>query len=315
MNVSQFDATLTFDFDKIGCTEKPRYARFIKRELAKSGKLWAVQNGGEIIWANARVLSINESTALAGENSIRLAVTFELIDGYWVYAWKTRTFLAPYCPPRFINFDDSYCYMYEDGVCDITGGDRCVPCYEVEPEVNSDGDYKPLCTWSRSDLTEHLGSRCPSQFHIRYSCDLERDFFCYDAPWGNKYKLYNCDPVNSTTINFCSMTDLPTNMIQIRLRGYFTDPTITVNGETMKISGTYPTGTTIVVGFGTGVSVWKNSQQYPLRWEYDSSILNKVSITNIPYFEINPGKNTIVITGNKQDEPSFAYIKPVEITF
>ena len=111
------------------------------------------------------------------------------------------------------------------------------------------------------------------------------------------------------------MTDLPTNMIQIRLRGYFTDPTITVNGETMKISGTYPTGTTIVVGFGTGVSVWKNSQQYPLRWEYDSSILNKVSITNIPYFEINPGKNTIVITGNKQDEPSFAYIKPVEITF
>lgn len=315
LNASQFEATLTFNFKDIACGDKPRYARFIKRQLAKSGKLWAVQNGGEIIWANARVLSINESVALIGDNSIKLSVIFELIDGYWVYAWKTRTFLAPYCVSRFINFDDQYCWEYEEERCDITGQDRCLPCYTIDPEMNVDADYKPLCSWTRTEITDALGSRCPQQFHIKYSCDLEKDYFCYDAGWGDKYKLNSKSPVNETVISYCSLTDLPTNIIQIRLRGTFVNPTITINDDTITLNGTYTEGTMVVVGFGVGVGLYRQRQNNRKEWDYVRSLVPNVTVTNIPYFELNPGKNTIKITGNQMDKKSYAYIKPVEITF
>lgn len=315
LNASQFDATLVFNFKEIACGDKPRYARFIRRQLAHSGKLWAVQHGGDIIWANARVISINETAVLAGENSIKLAVTFELIDGFWVYAWKTRTFLAPYCVARFTNFDDQYCWEYEDGRCDITGQDRCLPCYTIEPEANSDGEYQPLCSWSRTEITNALGARCPQQFHIRYSCELEKQWFCYDAGWGDKYKLYNREPVNSTTIDYCSMTDLPTNLIQIRLRGTFVNPTITVNGDTLRLDGTYENGTMVTIGFGVGVGLYQQDPNNREKWDYVRSLLPQVHVTNIPYFELNPGKNTITVTGAQMDKKSYLYVKPLEITF
>lgn len=316
LNSANFDATLTFSFKDVACGDKPRYARFIKRQLAKSGKLWAVQNGGEVIWANARVLSVNESVALPGTNTIKLAVTFELIDGYWVYAWETRTFLAPYCVSRFIDFDDQYCWEYEGGRCDITGTvDRCLPCYKIETEVNTDADYKPLCSWTKAEITEYLGSKCPKQFHIRYDCDLEADYFCYDAAFGDKYKLSNRQAVNSTTINYCSRTDLPTNVIQIRLRGSFTNPTITVNDDKITLSGDYPNGTMVVVGFGVGIGKYVQDANNREKWTLSESLLNKATITNIPYFELNPGKNTITVTGNEMDKPSYVYVKPLEITY
>ena len=315
LNAAQFDATLSFDFKKIACGDKPRYARFIKRQLARSGKLWAVQNGGEIIWANARVLSVNESIASVGEDKITLSVTFELIDGYWVYAWKTRTFLAQYCPSRFINFDNEYCWSYEDARCDITGKDRCLPCFTVEPEVPVDAEYKPLCSWSRTEITNLLGARCPQQFHIRYDCGLEKNFFCYDAGWGDKYRLKNRDAVNETTISFCSMTDLPSTAVQIRLRGVFVNPTITVNNDTVTLKGTYDKNTMIVAGFGVGIGLYQRKAGTVGEWNYVRSIIPDAKVTNIPYFEIVPGKNTVKITGNQLDKKSFVYIKPLEITF
>lgn len=317
LNSSQFDATIIFNFKDIACGDKPRYARFIKRQLAKSGKLWAVHNGGEIIWANARVTSINESVAVPGDNTVRLSVTFELIDGYWVIAWKTRTFLAPYCVSRFINVDDQYCWTYEDATCDITGQDRCLPCFEYQDEIPTTADYKPLCAYPKSELTEMLAGRCPKQYHIKYDCDLEKDWFCYDAAWGDKKELDNEDRYNSTEINFCSMTDLPTQLVQIRLRGVFTNPTITVNGEKVSVNGDYPEGTALVVGFGVGISRWqrRNNTDGRFDYQYVRSELNNATVDNIPYFELNPGPNKIVITGNAQDKKSFAYIKPIEITF
>lgn len=317
LNVSQFDATIVFSFKDIACGDKPRYARFIKRQLAKSGKLWAVHNGGEIIWANARVVSVNESVAVPGDNTVRMAVTFELIDGYWVLAWKTRTFIAPYCVSRFINFDDQYCWSYEDAKCDITGQDRCLPCFKYEPELNTDADYKPLCSYSRSELSDMLAGRCPQQFHIRYDCDLEKQWFCYDASWGNKYRMTNKNRYNTTTIDFCSMTDLPTNLIQIRLRGNYTDPTIRVNDDEVTVKGVFPEGTALFVGFGVGVGRLQRRDDADGRFDYRyvGSEINNATMTNIPYFQLNPGKNTISISGNAQDRPSFAYIKPIEITF
>lgn len=323
LNTSNFDATLLFDFKQIGCTDKARYARFIKRQLSHSGKLWAVQNGGEIVWANARVVSIHDANAVNDIDCLRLDVTFEIIDGYWVLAWKTRTFMAPYCPNRFINFDEQYCWQYDDAKCDITGKeDRCLPCFTIEEEPNNDADYKPLCAWSRLDMINLFGARCPSQMHFRYDCDLEADWFCYDASWGSKYKLKNSEQplANITEIQHCILSDLPTNMIQIRLVGSFVDPTIEVNGDKMTIEGTYPEGAMLVVGFGAGVSYWKakkvaNPDVNNKDFELVETIMKKTTVTNVPYFELNPGKNIIKVTGNARDKKSFIYVKQVDITF
>lgn len=316
LQASQFNATITFDFKDIACGDKPRYARFIKRQLARSGKLWAVQNGGEVIWANARVLNINESVADGGRNTVKMVIAFELVDGFWRYAWGTRTFIAPYCTTRFTNFDDQYCWEYEDGKCDITGQDRCIQCHDIVPEAKVTSDYRPLCSYSRAELTDMLGSLCPKQFHILYDCDLEREYFCNDAAFGDKYRLQDKQQQNTTTIDYCSRTDLPTTMLQIRLVGDFnTPPTITVNGETMSINHTWANPNMVVAGFGTGVSYWTATPNRKKTWEYGYSILPKTTVVNIPYFEIKPGHNTITVTGNQMDKYSYVYIKPVEITF
>lgn len=322
LQTSQFDASLYFDFKKVACADKPRYARFIKRQLARSGRLWAVQNGGDVIWANARVLSIHDANAVQEIDCLKLDVTFELIDGYWVLAWKTRTFMAPYCPDRFTNFDEQYCWQYDDAKCDITGKDRCLPCYRIEPEPNNDGEYKPLCSWSRKELTEIFGARCPSQMHIRYDCDLEQEWFCYDVSWGDKYKLKNTNQAkqNITEIEYCTLTDLPTDMVQVRLVGAFKDPVIEINGDRMEIKGDFPEGSMIVAGFGMGVSFWKAKKETNVYvnnkdFEFLGSGLQNTTVTNVPYFELNPGKNIVKVTGNVRDKKSFVYVKCVEITF
>lgn len=78
---SEFEAEITLDFSILGCEgDYVRYLRFIKRELARPGKLWAVQGGTEIIWTNARVLSINEDIDPTSLDTLHLNIRFELMS-------------------------------------------------------------------------------------------------------------------------------------------------------------------------------------------------------------------------------------------
>lgn len=349
LETSEFSATVQISFKEIDCEDKLHYARFIKRQLAKSGKLWAVQSGNEIIYANARVTSINEDVeSIIDTDVLSMGLTFELIDGYWVIASTTRTFLCDYCPAKFQNIDPYYCYDVTElvGQCDETGTSRCFPCltnlfHPVEVETC---DAKPLCNYTHVELASMLGARCPNQYYIQYSCELEEDYFCYDVSWGKKYRLYagNVNNQNVTRVNFCSKTDLPTDFVRIRLSGNWTngkiiirhlkptvlsDPNYADHGATFmddkylidqvvigNSSQPFNVGQGVVT-LGYGIKAYYSyNDKHP-----DQTIIeipaSQISRTNAPYFQLNPGINVFEIMGNNYGEDAFAYFQPIELTF
>ena len=249
LNVTEFSATVAFNFKDVECEDREQYARYIKRQLAKAGKLWATQNGGEVIWTNARVLSINEVVdAQAETDMLRVNLTFEIIDGYWRIAKTTRTFLCEdFCVARFRDFDPYYCVDYEEmaGQCDETGASKCYPClqnlfkapiiigcYDKDTPKNAENTihYHPLCHYKKTELREMFSASCPNNHFIDYSCEAEEDYFCYDAAWGKKFRLRadNKNNQNVTRIMFCSHTDLPTTSVRIRLSGEWSNNSINV---------------------------------------------------------------------------------------
>lgn len=344
LETSEFSATVAISFKDIECDAKTRYARFIKRQLSKSGKLWAVQNGGELIWARARVLSVNEDVEDASEtNTLRLNITFELIDGYWVIASATRTFLCSYCPPRFEQFDPYYCFEVTDliGECDATGASKCYPCLAnlYEAPINDGCDWKPLCYWSQNERVAMFGKECYNEFAISYSCDLESDYFCYDTAWGHKFRL-RTDDVNGqnyTRVEFCCKSDLPTDMLRIRIKGEVAgrlyirqldpdhirdygednspvDSKYVIDEVVIGQKEAYSVGTAVTtIGYGVKAYYSHNLKKPD---EGITSIENNVTRTSTPYFQLQPGINVFEIGGNlpyRQD--AFAYFQPIEITF
>lgn len=376
LQTSSFDAELTFDFKGIECDEKVRYFRFIKRQLSKSGKLFATQAGNEIIWTNARIVSINEVVDAPSEKDVlRLNVSFELIDGFWRVASRTRAFIKRYCPSNFQCFDPNYCYDATDliGMCDETGASKCIPC---EMNIYDEGqrqcdDWLPMCNYSKKSLEEMFGANCANQWAINYSCELERDYFCFDVPWGRKFRLRASSNFNTTHISFCSKTDFPTEFVRIRLSGEFNNARVAMVENYTEYIQVTPTGSESPVTRGwyeelegsyvltKDIRVYKGKKYYEFRPDnpqydiideikvkdgttppYINGIMtigfgpeiyktddyrnpekNAVDIsqyysrTNTPFFQLKPGKNEFIVSGNVNKSDSYFYIEPIEITW
>lgn len=348
LQASTFRANFDIDFREIACEDKVRYARFIKRELAKSGKLWCAQNATEILWTNARVVDISEEVDDPGTRDMfRFSCTFELIDGFWRMAKRTRTFLCEYCPNRFEDFDENYCVDLYDyyGVCDETGTSSCLPCdYNDYTEPKYEGcDWRPLCyfplynervkTTTTTDsngekvtkkeiiksIYDMFGVNCSNQMYIRYDCQLEADYFCYDGSWGRKWRLLSNKDENTTNITFCSRTDLPTNMVRVRLVGDFVNPEVTINGDTVRIPTDGVMYGIITIGFGT--EVWRSlDYRDPLYKDSNGNprvadLSHLAERTNTPMFELKAGKNEITVKGNVYHKDAFIYVDSVDITW
>lgn len=231
LETSTFSADISLDFKDVECDEKVRYFRFIKRQFSKSGKLFATQGGNEIIWTNVRAATINEVVDEPHARDIlKLNVTFELIDGYWRIASRTRTFFCEYCPSKFQNFDPNYCFDATDlvGQCDESGASKCIPCEaNLYTAPTYEGcDWKPMCNFSRNQLANMFGVNCSNIYAINYSCELEKNYFCFDVPWGRKFRLRADSNYNQTHIQFCTKSDFPTEFLRIRLAGKFYNPKI-----------------------------------------------------------------------------------------
>lgn len=290
---STFRATVDIDFRQITCEDKIRYARFIKRQLSRSGKLWAVQNAVELIWTNARVIDIDENVDDAESKDIlRIGIQFELMDGVWRLAKRTRTFICTdYCAARFQDFDDQFCedlYDYE-GVCSDNSCVACTPAVYNTPEYQG-CIWRPLCQFALyqnnqiidPNGTPHIttnengdkvieypkiiipslynlfGVSCSNRCFINYSCKCESQQFCDDATWGRKFTLRADQPVNTTCFTFCARTDLPTTAVRVRLVGGFTSQTrIEINGDVVDLSNAIMEhdNMAITIGFGPLVYV------------------------------------------------------------
>lgn len=331
-----YNASIDLDFKKLTCEDKIRYAKFVKRQFLQSGKLWAVQNGVELIWQDARVVQITESKDQPNERDIyRIDVTFELLNGYWTMAKGTRTFLCKYCSNRFEDFDPKYCFDAHNyyGVC--TGDDNCLPCdinLRHEPEYLG-CDWKPLCEFplynprkttdrngqrttvpSRYDM---FGVNCADQWYINYSCEMEKERFCYDETWGRRFNLDSRHTNNTTTFVFCAQTDLPTTLLRMRLVGSFKNPVITINGDSIRVKDVvkrpvYFNGI-MTIGFGSRIKIADNEYRDPAK--ITRSVEDLFVRTNTPMFELQPGANEITVSGNQIGTSSQVFLEEKAITW
>ena len=362
LNVAEFSATVAFDFKKVECEDREQYARFIKRQLALAGKLWATQNGGEVIWTNARVLSINEVVNIPEETDmLRLNITFELIDGYWRIAKKTRTFLCEnFCVTRFKDFDPYFCQDPDEmvGQCGKDGTSKCYPClqnlfkapviigcYDKDTPTRYEDTiaYHPLCYYKKETLRQMFSATCPNNHYIDYSCEAEEAWFCYDAAWGKKFRLRADDKNNNnvTRLIYCSSTDLPTQMVRIRLSGDWTNNSIVVRMLDPNHIAEYealPANTkasddrvidqlkfgTTSEPFNVGKAVVTNGFGANAYFSYNTRnpdedvveiLPSQIERSNTPVFEIQPGVNVFEVTGNKYRDDAFIYIEAIDITY
>lgn len=86
--------TLMLSMKRLPCDYRPFYPRFVRSELSKPGKLWAVE-GHELLWTNAVVTGISPNMS-SRKDELELDIDFELYDGIWRKADKLKTFLVPY---------------------------------------------------------------------------------------------------------------------------------------------------------------------------------------------------------------------------
>ena len=137
--------------------------------------------------------------------------------------------------------------------------------------------------------------------------------FCYDVAWGEKKRLNKTgmNYGNSTTFDFCSRTDIPTELVRVTLVGSFENPTVTINGRSVTIRGSF-SNQAITIGEGLEVYLSNNIKD---PYSATTSLLDQTTFSGVPYFSMNPGLNTVTVTGNEYSKNSFVYIKPIELTY
>lgn len=331
-----FRANVGFDFRKIPCEEKVRYARFIKRQLLVSGKLWAVQNAVELLWTNARVTDITEDEDSNMSRDIyRINITFELIDGFWRMAKNTRTFLCSYCPSRYQDFDPDYCEdMYDyNGVCIQN---NCMPC-QINLERSAEFEaceWHPLCYYplynSRKDTSpdpnnptisrtsivpsryDMFGVSCKNQWYIDYSCERETKAFCPTQTWGRKFFIPTNKPINSHTFSYCARTDIPTEQVKIRLVGKFTNPKVIINGDSVELNAVVPAFASIGYGPKAYTSYLARDDNPDARRPLQPTDIIR---SNTPAFQLHAGKNCVTVTGADFGSSAAIYIDSIDLTW
>lgn len=226
--------TLTLNVKKLPCEDRPFYLRFVKNELQRQGRLWAVSDN-TLIWAYAYMTDYAEETGR--RDTLEIDVSFALPEGIWHKADKLRTFLAPYDVCDFMD-----CYDFHDVNPCLTQG--CCNCVEVSDT------FCDCCNdcWNVTKdmaLCYHMGelqdfyNRCGSGYRILYDCQRAQNFFgdfLGAEHLGQKFCTNNDGLIAGILY---SETDIDTSHIRITIHGAMKNPYIEINGNGNIIKGEF----------------------------------------------------------------------------
>lgn len=227
--------SMTLKIDTFGMSRDNRqfFKDFIKMTLAEGPqRLWAVE-GNELIWTWAACKDFSEEYALK-KNEVSIDVELTLFEGIWHKANRFCTFLKPYEP---CLWDE--CLAFRDPE----------PCQKCCPDCVSDVRYDDRTCCCTCDVLKKQNSLCNfDDFNVFYrKCKVGYQiYFDCDAGnriWGDKYRLGGkvCKNGSCTDIiagQYYSYTILDTEA-DVTLVGEYKDPKITINGNTMQITGKF----------------------------------------------------------------------------
>lgn len=295
--------TLKVGMKRLQCEDRKYFVQWMKNELTKSGKLWAVQNN-ELIWAYA--IPDNISQVDSADNVAELDVDLILPEGVWHKADKQKTFLVPYdiCDWSACHDFKTIDPCYEEKECCVCmngkeSTDSCCECDAVEKE-------DALCYFG--DLQAFYGDGCGgSGYRIIYNCLRAEQLFIHDMvkALGQKICSNVCSPMIAGLVY--SETDIPTDSYTIILDGKYNNPSITINGTTNNIKGEYD-GQLIISSDG---KVIYHTECCDTELDYDKW---EIPTGNDFMWEFQQGNNSVLIDAGNCCGTNCVYIQLDNLT-
>lgn len=293
--------TLRIDYRKYRREEKKYLKDFIKINLIKQGRLWAIEDN-KILWAYAFVTDFSEEYE-EYKGYISIDVDFTIYEGVWHITDPHKTYLVPYSTCYFID-----CYDFKEIECD----ECCIPCKE-KPMVEECASClchcddlikeNSLCVVGKSILNDFMN--CGESILLVYDCNKAYEFF-EDKAYGQK--MCKKDICNGTIASrFYSGTVLQTHDVDIRLEGKFQNPIININGNKIQIKGDYE-GTILFTRDGN--VQYSQAECCP----FEDIDLDNIIILDDFQYTIKHGMNSIIVT-NSCCEMACIYIYVDEITY
>lgn len=297
---SRVSLTVTLRMKKLPCDMRKFYGRFVRQELTKNGKLWAVQDN-TLVWAFAIPSGVNQSLR-ARTDTLEYDIDFILPEGIWHKADKLRTFLE-----EFDKCDFMECLGMKDLNPCLTNG--CCNCFGTNVDASCD-----CCDCIEKDmaLCYHMDEiqdfyKCDNPYRILYSCEMAEKYF------GDFYGSENlgqkiCSDCGPITGKIYSDTDMPTRGVRITLHGKFTNPWIEINDNANTILGEYD-GTLVINDNGSVYYTGDGCCDELIPVE------NWVRPDEMDYgWTINPGNNRVRIEGGDCCQTNCVYIEVDAIT-
>ena len=274
--------TITLHMRKLPCEYREFYVQFVKEELGKPGKLWAIDNG-ELIWAYAVVESISPNFS-GRDDTLVYNINFIIPGGIFYKADKEKTFLVPWDICSMMD-----CKGYRkinpcsEGCCDS--------CTDTVPEDCSccceDTLTRDMQLCRHQDLDSFYS--CFTQYRIVYDC-VKAEEFSTNEHLGQMLCVEDICDDSIIAGRFYSETDVPTGDMTLILTGEMVNPWIEINGNTNIIKGTY-NGTLIVKSSG---DIYYQTSECCEPKLLDPSLW-VIPANNTYGWEIVPGENSIII--------------------
>lgn len=267
---------------------------FIKEQLVRRGKIWAMDSGGQIVYARAILDSYtptNEWT-FATDGYIQFSIELNLYEGLWHKADGNVTFLAPYNFCSFIN-TISNCFVNSDcDACDmpshITEG-YCEDCGLQCCDLNN---AIPLCE-AKGMAECDFFDQCSSGWRIVHNCELGRETAGDERLLGNAY----CDLcVDGTYVfSFYADTVLKSTNNRITIQGSFSDPEISINGTKIKLNGVYKD---TYISINSNGDILTFTDLFQLRCNEAKKVDYKnLTFCDDDWWEIQGGQNQVIVRG------------------
>lgn len=291
-----FSMTITLNMKHLLCEDRKYYKEFAVSELAKIGRLWAVQ-GDTLLWAWAELDKFSEQMDSKG-NELTLDVDVYIPEGIWHKADLQKTFLVPWDVCDFMtcmDYQDLHpCVSSENGDCcncsteTHDAGCDCCECLDREMALCYHTDEL-----SKAYTCHGLGYR------IVYDCAAANRFFNTLTHFMGQKLCTNCGIIAG---RIYSNTELPSKSVKIRIHGNMKNPRIEINGNANVITGeytdltVYPDGTVVDGCCDTEMDVdaWVVPQGMRYGWEINPGYnrvvidLNNCCGTTCAYFELDP---------------------------
>jgi len=296
--------TLKLNTKKLSCDQRKFYKKYVQQNLLKAGRLWAVE-GDQLLWTHAFVRDFTEAYMLE-KHIVYIDIELVLYEGVWRKADPRKTFLQPYEVCRFEELHNLRSPVDCADCCTDCSptGERCPSCITDCEFLNAENS---LCEM-QADAIRAFYNQCNDSFRIIHNCEVGFNI------WGTEHmlghRLCKEDPCKHLIAGeFYSDTLLDSRKVTITLIGTFNNPKITINGNTMMITGEFNGRLTLTAN---GDMFYEESECCPPTPIPISHLV--IPKSNTFGFAIRNGMNRVLVETNNCCDPVCIFIREERLT-